>query len=613
MAKRLDRSDHTLTGSRLPGYPNGYPYRTLVAWIMFLALIWLAFSSPWSAGWNAFCAVIVVSLALVAMVIATQRIRARRATTRHLLSAVDAALSSLPADLKRNTPLVLVVGDTSDTLAHAFGQDLVRITDTAIWVRNDNPAGLAHLADALKRWREGQGPDAVAYLLAADYATASISLQAGLRRWRSAIGEASRAVGYPLPVCVAMYARETQGTADECPWFGISGADPVPPGSLPALVAARLAQYTRVASAGLPDERRSRAHRAARLDALTRWASEAVLPALVDTQRGSPPSLTVAFGVTAIEGVPAADSLFGEFVAGLTKLPLSRTQGTAISLAQQTQQHAQARYPLPEPLIRGIPLQRARHALPQALAHAFAWFAVYFCAAAAASAWQNRALVERTVSDITRYKAIAPAHDAARVDALNAVKRDRDELERYASAGVPPRLGLGFYRGAPLLPLANALIAGYQPPAPAPSTIELDSMSLFRSGSAVLNAGSNRVLVSALDMIRKHPSERVLIAGHTDSVGNPVSNRKLSEARAASVRDWLADASGIALTRFAIQGYGDTRPKAPNGTEAGRAANRRVEITLVPDCRDVEKISLDSKDRNNGSSTTQGHPACSPE
>jgi outer membrane protein OmpA-like peptidoglycan-associated protein len=198
---------------------------------------------------------------------------------------------------------------------------------------------------------------------------------------------------------------------------------------------------------------------------------------------------------------------------------------------------------------------------------------------------------------MARYRAISPTQDAARIDALNAVKRDRDELDRYARSGVPPRLGLGFYRGAAVLPVANALIASYEPPPVAPSTVELDSLALFRSGSATLNRGSNRALVDVLELIKAHPNKRVLVAGHTDSVGSARSNLQLSEARAASVRDWLADASGIPLPQFAIQGYGDTRPKASNDTEAGRAANRRVEITLVPDCRD--------------DSSTQGHPACS--
>ena len=209
--------------------------------------------------------------------------------------------------------------------------------------------------------------------------------------------------------------------------------------------------------------------------------------------------------------------------------------------------------------------------------------AVFFGAGAGASAWQNRALMQRVAEHVAGYESSPSAEDAARVDALVAVKHDRDELERYANAGVPLRLGFGLYRGAPWVRVVNRMIAGYQPPAPSPLMIELNSLSLFNSGSAVLNHGSNRALV----------------AGHTDSVGNTAFNLKLSEARAASVRDWLIDASGLSPTRFAIQGYGDTRPKASNDTDAGRAANRRVAITLIPDCRD-----------DGGSHSTQaGHPA----
>ena len=224
--------------------------------------------------------------------------------------------------------------------------------------------------------------------------------------------------------------------------------------------------------------------------------------------------------------------------------------------------------------------------------HGFAWLALATCAAAAASAWQNREPVARVTGDMNRYRAISSDHDAARVDALLALKRDRDELERYRRNGVPPRLGLGFYRGGMLQGPLDSLIASYQPPAPPPSTIELNSLSLFRSGSAVLNPGSNRALIAVLEMIKAHPDKRVLVAGHTDSIGRPRSNLRLSEARAASVRDWLADAAGLPVTHFAIQGYGDPRPKTSNDTEEGRAANRRVEITLVPDCRDDRRGAL---------------------
>lgn len=534
------------------------------------------------------CALLVVSVMLIIFVIATRRTRMRHAATRHVLSAIDAALSSLPADIKRNTPLILTIGDTRGAVADAFASDLVRITDTAIWIRSDDPAQLMHLADALKRWRNGQGPDAIAYLISADKTDSRASFTASAKHWRSAISEASRAVGYRLPVCVAIYLEVAHPASDECSWFGVSGAEPVQIGALTALVALRVDRYSGVV---LPMNRELRAYRSAQLVTLTHWACDAVLPALVEAQRGSHPLSVTAFGVMAVTGRTAPNSMYGQFVTRTSGLTFATSAGEKLS------------YPLPEPLIQGIALQPVRRALPRALAHAFVWLMVCFCAAAAASAWQNYALVERITGHMARYRSIAPIRDAARVDALKAVKDDRDELERYARSGVPPRLGLGFYRGAPLLPLANELIASYYPPAPPPSTIELDSLSLFRTGSAVLNPGSNRVLVGALEIIKTHPGKRVLVAGHTDSVGNPDSNLKLSEARATSVRDWLADASGIPASHFAIQGYGDTRPKAVNDTEIGRAANRRVEITLVPDCRDI--------DNDHGNPSTPGHPACS--
>jgi len=573
--------------------PTGYPYRSIFAWVATLALVWLLLCSPWSLGWNVFAGVLVVLSATAAIVVATRRVIARVGATQQVLRKIDGALSGLPADIKRNTPLVLVVGTTSTLVASAFGNEPIRVTETAIWVRVSDPSRLAHFADSLKRWREGQGPDAVAYLIDADAANDQATLIGGLRRWRSAIDEASRAVGYPLPVCVAVYANELRPTADECPWFGTSGTLDVNVAALPELISTRLTQYAGMA---IPELREARARRAARLDIVTCWATAAVLPALSDDQRSTRAVQVHAFGVIAVEGRPATDSLLARYGFDRTGLALP---ANADGIAETS-----ARYPLPEPLIRGIATQQVHRALPRALAHGFVALVALFCAAAAASAWQNRNLVERVSNDMARYRAIPSSKDAARVDALNSVKRDRDELSRYASNGVPPRLGLGFYRAAPLLPVANTLIAGYQPPEPPASMIELSSLSLFNSGSAVLNPGSNRVLVGALELIKAHPSKRVLIAGHTDSVGDPRSNQLLSEARAGSVRDWLADASGISPTRFAIQGYGDTRPKASNETEAGRAANRRVEITLVPDCRD---------DRKNGTPPEghEGNVACS--
>ena len=73
----------------------------------------------------------------------------------------------------------------------------------------------------------------------------------------------------------------------------------------------------------------------------------------------------------------------------------------------------------------------------------------------------------------------------------------------------------------------------------------------------------------------------VEVAGHTDSKGTDAYNQALSERRAASVGNYLMS-KGLMRDRFILVGAGESRPIASNDTEAGRAQNRRVEITLVP-------------------------------
>lgn len=73
----------------------------------------------------------------------------------------------------------------------------------------------------------------------------------------------------------------------------------------------------------------------------------------------------------------------------------------------------------------------------------------------------------------------------------------------------------------------------------------------------------------------------VEVAGHTDSVGPDSYNQALSERRASAVASFLSS-RGVMQQRMIIVGAGESRPIASNNTEAGRAQNRRVEITLVP-------------------------------
>jgi outer membrane protein OmpA-like peptidoglycan-associated protein len=75
------------------------------------------------------------------------------------------------------------------------------------------------------------------------------------------------------------------------------------------------------------------------------------------------------------------------------------------------------------------------------------------------------------------------------------------------------------------------------------------------------------------------PNQRVLVEGHTDSDGSNEYNLQLSRLRAQSVRSALVE-GGVSPDRIEAQGYGETRPVAPNGTAAGKAQNRRVELVL---------------------------------
>jgi len=76
-----------------------------------------------------------------------------------------------------------------------------------------------------------------------------------------------------------------------------------------------------------------------------------------------------------------------------------------------------------------------------------------------------------------------------------------------------------------------------------------------------------------------YPGLRLQIEGHTDSTGTSAFNQKLSEQRAAAVRDYLVQ-QGLDANSITAAGLGEDSPIADNGTAAGRQKNRRVEIIV---------------------------------
>jgi len=99
----------------------------------------------------------------------------------------------------------------------------------------------------------------------------------------------------------------------------------------------------------------------------------------------------------------------------------------------------------------------------------------------------------------------------------------------------------------------------------------------FDTGKATLRPESEKVLAQVAALLKSQPDWKMKIEGHTDSTGTKQGNQVLSQSRAAAVVAWLV-ADGIPPSRLTAVGMGDTKPTADNGTDAGRARNRRVEL-----------------------------------
>jgi outer membrane protein OmpA-like peptidoglycan-associated protein len=117
--------------------------------------------------------------------------------------------------------------------------------------------------------------------------------------------------------------------------------------------------------------------------------------------------------------------------------------------------------------------------------------------------------------------------------------------------------------------------------------ITLPEPVLFDFDRASLRPDARTVLARLAKVIAHDPSARVRIEGHTDAVGSPAYNQALSQRRAQAVEAALAGQFGIPAARMTAQGFGETRPVAPNrradGSDdpAGRQRNRRVEVVIA--------------------------------
>jgi outer membrane protein OmpA-like peptidoglycan-associated protein len=102
---------------------------------------------------------------------------------------------------------------------------------------------------------------------------------------------------------------------------------------------------------------------------------------------------------------------------------------------------------------------------------------------------------------------------------------------------------------------------------------------LFDTGRATLKPGADRTIERLAQALKDNPNTRVMIEGHTDSVGGDEYNMALSERRAEAVADALRF-RGVPADRYEAKGLGKDFPVASNDTQSGRQQNRRVEIVF---------------------------------
>ncbi len=121
-------------------------------------------------------------------------------------------------------------------------------------------------------------------------------------------------------------------------------------------------------------------------------------------------------------------------------------------------------------------------------------------------------------------------------------------------------------------------------------TVTIVDRVMFDSGEAVLKPDGAAVMQKIADLLAGHPELKIHVIGHTDNVpirqtaqSRFASNWELSAARALAAVHFLTEKAGVDPRRVGAVGYGEFRPIADNSTAEGRAKNRRIAITILPE------------------------------
>ncbi|MGU3416645.1 OmpA family protein [Enterobacteriaceae bacterium C34A] len=533
------------------------------------ALLWVIWSFLAQSG--LFKGVLTILVLLISGLIIRRRY--------HRLRPVDSVVKEGVYPPEGHTgPVVLVCGDAGSDM---FSAGPCRTTSQGCYLQVASVERLTSFADRLiVREPTMAGQLAVMYRCLPDQHEDEALLRASLKALRQQIKQLAGLTGYPVPVILSC-----EFSGPESPWLIVRGSTSLMcPEDEPAV---SLSDWQK-----LPDT----ATTVPFLTHATAMIQHVLVDELAKQDRLCPPVRPFAVALRTGHVTTQAAALWSQWLHRHSRL----VPAMAMKTYESRWHFADPIFPMLVPYV--APLQGGRTGRRVVVV-----LLLCLLSAIGLSVLHNQQLIRKVSADLQRWLAIPMTHYAPKAQALHALQQDALLLERWQRQGEPQRYGLGLYPGEHLWLNVQQAIDTYVPPPPppkpkvepVPKIIRLDSMSLFDSGKYDLKPGSTKLLVNSLVGIKAKPGWLIVVAGHTDNTGNPGLNQTLSQKRAEAVRNWMRDTGDVPESCFAVQGYGESRPVATNDTPEGRALNRRVEISLVPQanaCQIPGKTPASSQD-----------------
>lgn len=544
-------------------------YRSLLIALGAVLALWLILGFwPLSTGSRVALSLLVV---LVSGVMFWRQRRASQARATAVREIVDENLP--PEDFQG--AVILVCGDSAPLFVSGSRHRETR-QGWYLWVKDAEQ--LPILAQHLSLVRPALVSQiSVMLAVVPEQHTSGDDFTQSLRGWQRAVVQCRAAFGTIPPLwTVTWVSPPVACTQAEPVWFTTvsqrSGIQVYQPGQGNV----SLTEWTRESGS---DGRLSRLSQGLWLDSLLAWQNSAVNDLLSVRQGELSVMKPCVQGMCMVPVSGIAGNLWQQHITAVTALPPDAVVTTEP-------------LPLPELLLPALPRRRGVSRRMVFWRYAGLLGGIFLALAMLASWMNNQRLIRNVGDHLALYHQLTGKPVAPKLRAQQRLRADSALLDDWARRGEPLRYRLGLYQGLRLVLPVEAAVSDWAPPPPpppvinkiiqGPKTLRLDSMSLFDSGKADLKAGSTKVLVNSLVGIKARPGWLIVVAGHTDNTGSQQINQPLSLKRAESVRNWMRDTGDVPESCFAVQGYGAGRPVATNDTAEGRAANRRVEISLVP-------------------------------